>query len=472
MTQRGQVLQWYKTTAVLFFSTCALFVLLNVVLGIGFAIWDRGPGSKEAGGEPRYNPAKGRFEVYNVGKGRYEALLTGQKWHADANLIKLYPGLTSSSVNLLLTETWNRPFEYDPFLELREREFRGVYVNVDSNGFRKSRNQGPWPPARANLNIFLLGGSTAFGYGVPDDQTIASYLQDTLTKQTGRPVRVYNFARGFYYSTQERILFSRLLADGFVPDAVVFVDGLNDFFHYDDQPIFADLLSRYVNSSTELARLPVIDSFRKTVQESREWEWLNRLPFVRLGREIRLAASRSAGPPPVAKGGAKDPQLRLEPYQVEKKGAPAYNNQAVLTRVIERYARNKRMIEAMAAEFGVAALFVWQPVPTYRYDLKYDRLGAKGFYRHNYSIHGYPLMARYVAEHAMGPDFLWCADMQDGLKKPLYVDRVHYTAEMSKMIAQAIAGPLAGRLEAQKSPTRGSENITDNTRHDRQAQKR
>ena len=35
--------------------------------------------------------------------------------------------------------------------------------------------------------------------------------------------------------------------------------------------------------------------------------------------------------------------------------------------------------------------------------------------------------------------FLWLADTQEGINKPLYVDKVHYTADFSKRIAVEIA---------------------------------
>ena len=129
----------------------------------------------------------------------------------------------------LLKETWSRPFMYEPFTQFKERPYRGNYVNIDNNGFRYTKNQGPWPPQSQNINIFLFGGSTTFGYGVSDNQTIASYLQQYLNEKLGRNVRVYNFGRGFYYLSQERVLYEQLLTSGFVPDIAIFIDGLNDF---------------------------------------------------------------------------------------------------------------------------------------------------------------------------------------------------------------------------------------------------
>src|SRR6185503_15185425 len=103
---------------------------------------------------------------------------------------------------------------YEAFTQFCERPFHGRFVNVSENGFRVSAQQGPWPPDADNFNIFLFGGSTTFGYGLPDSQTVASYLQDDLAARSSPHVRVYNFGRGSYVSEQERVLFEELLLAG------------------------------------------------------------------------------------------------------------------------------------------------------------------------------------------------------------------------------------------------------------------
>ena len=77
------------------------------------------------------------------------------------------------------------------------------------------------------MNIFIFGGSTAFGYGVADQETIASYLQE-ICRTKRKNINVYNFACGFYYSTQERILLEKLISKGIDIDIAVFIDGVNE----------------------------------------------------------------------------------------------------------------------------------------------------------------------------------------------------------------------------------------------------
>ena len=96
------------------------------------------------------------------------------------------------------------------------------------------------------------------------------------------------------------------------------------------------------------------------------------------------------------------------------------------------------MIQAIADSFKIKAVFVWQPVPNYKYDLKYHLFSKWGFGGHTISQFGYPKMAKLHKQRSMGKNFLWCADIQEGAKEPLYVDRVHYTSKMSRMVAKCI----------------------------------
>lgn len=323
------------------------------------------------------------------------------------SLTKVYPGLSKEEIGTLLSEGWSRPYTYEPFTLFKEGPYHGQYVHVDRNGFRATKNQGPWPPAPGHFNVFLFGGSTAFNYGLPDDQTIASYLQDFLMNvEIGKPVCVYNFGRGHYYSSQEFVLFHRLLASGFIPDMAIFIDGLNEFYHNDDRPYFSKRIDKFISTENNA-------SYRRLF-----FQMLYKLPVVRIAKKT----------PP-----------RL------KESEDTYQNGSVISRVIHTYVENKKLIEAVSGIYSVTPVFVWQPVPTYKYDLKYHLFAPASFGEHTYSKYGYPRMAEFVKKELPVKNFLWCADIQEGLQEPLYVDSVHYTAEMSKKLAQKIGHLLLER---------------------------
>ena len=72
--------------------------------------------------------------------------------------------------------------------------------------------------------IFLMGGSTMFGHGVDDDETIAAYLQ----RQLGARYAVFNFGTSAYDQTLETYRLSYHLRQGLRPNVVILLDGLND----------------------------------------------------------------------------------------------------------------------------------------------------------------------------------------------------------------------------------------------------
>lgn len=332
------------------------------------------------------------------------------KYGGDA-LQKAYPGWRKEDVRTLIQETSHRQAKYEPFTESGERPFRGKYVNVDAAGFRLSKDQAPWPPKPQAMNVFVFGGSTTFGYGLPDDQTIVSYLGEcALANGPGGRPAVYNFGREGYFSSQELILFQQLLRAGFVPQVAVFIDGMNDFFSADGQPTFADKFRRLMDgklgSSNPLNKLPMIQAFH------------------------RLRAYWTRRPPQKAVWNRTDPEL--------------------LEGVVNRWLINKKMIELTAAGFGVRPIFVWQPVPTYKYDLNYHFLSS-GSPVSGYppALSGYALMDGARTDGKLGPNVLWLADRQQDKHENLYVDAVHYTADFSKEIAGQICGALNQRPNAQ-----------------------
>ena len=180
VVRKGAVV--YRACSLVLVNTIVVFALLNGFIYVAYSLKDTG------------------------GLGGQATISTEIKQlMGPAGLRKAYPGYSDAEIGRLLEETWdNRPFEYDPFTQYKEHPFAGKWVNVDQNGLRRSKIGGPWPPGRENLNVFLFGGSTTFGYGVADEETIAVHLQKFLDGRLDRPVKVYNFGAACFFSTQER----------------------------------------------------------------------------------------------------------------------------------------------------------------------------------------------------------------------------------------------------------------------------
>ncbi|MBI1858739.1 MAG: SGNH/GDSL hydrolase family protein [Candidatus Melainabacteria bacterium] len=375
----NKIISVYKYAAITLFSTTCLFLLLNLVIHFSFLLKD---------------VLAYRSQIFLAYRQPIEPL---------------YLDLNKKQINKLLYETWSRPYIYEPYTQFKERPFMGEYINVSDAGYRYVKNQGHWPPSPDNLNIFFFGGSTVFGYGVQDKDSIASKLQDLIASYKGnkKNVFVYNFGRGNYFSSQERILFEKLLTEGIVPDIAIFMDGLNDFYYGGDEPLFTEKFKLFVAGKGNS---------------------LFNMPLFRLIENMKNRNKQ---------------EVKFHRQEILEK---EYNDIELINSAVGRYVKNKKAIETIGHAFGIKSFFIWQPVPTYKYDLKYHIFAGKGFGRFMYSKYGYAYMEEFVKSHDMGDNFLWLADMQENMKKPLYIDIDHYSPEMSKEVAIRIANFLKSRI--------------------------
>lgn len=127
---------------------------------------------------------------------------------------------------------FNRYFQlksdYEPFIGWDRREYQSEYINIDSQGVRKT-----WNPEHHSgeipSTIYVFGGSTLWGCGSRDDYTIPSHLS-RLLYDGGYNFTVYNYGEGAYTFTQEIVQLLLLLREGHEPDYVVFYDGINEVF--------------------------------------------------------------------------------------------------------------------------------------------------------------------------------------------------------------------------------------------------
>lgn len=321
----------------------------------------------------------------------------------------LYPGKNQADVAKILAESWTRRFSYEPFTGFKEASFSGQYVNVSDVGFRQTKDQGPWPPKPEHLTIFLFGGSTTFNYGLPDTETIASYLQGELqTADSQKNAYVYNFGRGYYYSTQELILFERLLLDGYVPDVAIFMDGLNDFVYTDDEPAYTQVLENFF-SGEFTSTTSLVSSL------------LMNLPLgILMQREVL--------------------PLFREPAEVSEEST--YNDPEVIEKVVRRFRQNIQMIETIAREFKVQPVFVLQPIPVYKPSPNAKQPDVATLKSVYYAKFGYERLAKEYTLGKLGSNLLWLADIQEQVTTSPYVDGIHYSASLSKELAKHLANYL------------------------------
>ena len=154
-----------------------------------------------------------------------------------------------------------------------------------------------------------------YGFNVADAETIPSYFASEFDKLSleGTSIRVVNMGTPYYFSYQEIVAALHRVAQGEVPDIIIFLDGLNDV----------------IQPGSSYSRTPFFTP------------------------DLRGSLS----------GGEGESVEEANHYAMP----PGLSREAVFDRVLSNYLENIRFAQATLRPFGVTAYFFWQPVPFYRY---------------------------------------------------------------------------------------------------------
>ena len=375
-----RLIKIYKTVSLILLNTLLLFIFLNLFLQLLIIIFE----DKVPKGSMRFGME---------------------------TLKEVYPNLSEKDILTLGHELWyNQEFKYEPYTQFIRKAKKGEFLNIHEEGFRYIQDQCSYPINKSNYNIFLFGGSTAFGYGVGDKDTIASRIQHRLRNNYNfTSVCVYNFGMGAYFSIQEGILLQNLIRKNQIPDMGIYIDLLNDYNVPDSQPKFTSQLSDYIAGKNK-----VINA-------------LSELPITRIGVYLLFSTDRR-----LIKG--------------EKE----------LIEITKTYFINKKIIESVSEGFGIKTYFVVQPIPLYNYNLSNHIIYNKYPHTLDISMNG-KLGYKILREQYDKLDFnnrkniIWLADMQENKSENLYVDSDHYTPAFSDEIAGEIVKSIKNSIHSRQS---------------------
>ena len=295
-------------------------------------------------------------------------------------------------------------WQYYPFVEYKETPRSGKYVSVSSENTRcNSNGNNQCEIANGKGVIWIFGGSTVFGYGVKNDETIPAYINKIFPDYT-----VVNMGHGSYYSTSERILFNEKLSEGLVPEIAVFVDGLNDFYYFNIPNISgaSKKIRKYLNRTSSGINLDF-----KFLNKSYFWMYLH---------------------------SSLKPKLKKIISDPEGNGSSSLAQpDSILLKVIDRLRFNFLARQSIGDINGVKVLNVLQPVPGYGIGHKTSKvpthlLRLEG---HVNSARGYQLIEE--EKFNLSVSYLDLSSLS--IDEPMYIDTVHYSPEFNKQIAERIS---------------------------------
>ena len=132
-----------------------------------------------------------------------------------------YPTYSNKEFSIeLLNEFSKLPTNYRSFIGWRREKVKFKYTNISGPyNARKSKGES------INNSVWFFGGSTMWGTGASDLQTIPSHF-NSLTN-----IPVYNFGETGWNSRQSLNQLINAIGDNNNPSVVVFYDGVNDVFN-------------------------------------------------------------------------------------------------------------------------------------------------------------------------------------------------------------------------------------------------
>ncbi len=315
---------------------------------------------------------------------------------------------------------------YEPFVIWKVAPWHSKYINTDATP------QGTWRRTVNAMNsgcrnrniveVWMFGGSTLYGTGVPDEATLPSFLSRELNSAGPRCFVVKNFGVEGYVTNQEIILLMEQLKAGWRPGIVIFYDGVNDSFAGAISP---GIPNAHVSLANIKARV--------------EGSVAGRIDFVRNSNTLQLVMT------------GVNWLRRTEPAET---GIEEIGRKASAT--LDNYETNLRMARILGEAYGFRVFCFWQPAlvsghkPLHRFEMKIgDNDATKSSFRILAEVY-----RKAEERSASSGRFVFLGDIFDTVKEPLYIDKwMHLDPGGNERVARSIAKYVEDVLSIQSRPT-------------------
>lgn len=274
---------------------------------------------------------------------------------------------------------------------------------------------------KINNGVWVFGGSTTFGVNVSSNETYTSYLN-----QLDKNNHYFNFGVSAYHQGIEIDKLILLLKKGYRPKKVIFMDGLNDI----TQLTYTNYLPSETPSRAHLA----YSSNYNPEKTLKNYSVLNSLPIVKL--MVLKSKKHQNNFEDIYKEKALYHQNPLLHYNAINNHLPKIKD--LEKKVTDYYKNNLILIENLSKSYGFECQVFFQPngilyarnsfVTNYT-DFKNDLS--------NYALilKAYGIIRTKIEKKEL--NMIDITDLHNQTKYP-YVDLVHYSSEMNRLIAQKI----------------------------------
>lgn len=345
--------------------------------------------------------------------------------------VKKQPDLNAKTMSIIsgnpemfdgfIKEYFQIKTKWVPFVYWRHEPFEGQYINVITDGLRKTwQKKEKKVDKREIYRIFVFGGSAIWGFGCRDDFTIPSQLSKMLANNEKARVEITNFGELGYVSTQEVIALILELKKGNIPDLVVFYDGANDAFSA-FQNTQAGIPQNEINRAEGLS-LVNDKSFRDNYSRKNLLESIT---------TYKLAKSFNQK---LFKENCKENYLPSE---------------ELLNEAVDAYTSNIELVDKLGSEYGFKALFYWQPLISYKRKLSPEEELQKNRQLPGNNLFSEMLYSKisYSEKLKKNNNFHDLSKLFQDYLEPYFLDNCHLNEQGNKIISEQIYYDILPILE-------------------------
>lgn len=349
----------------------------------------------------------------------------------------VYPDKSDEEIKELIL--FKNPYKNHPVLEYQERVQNSAAYNVGFEGIRFDQKVNENNAASLiNGAVWVFGGSTTFGQGVMDDETISSFLNRLDTNNT-----YLNFGIHANHQSNEIDKMLLLLKKGYKPSSVIFIDGLNDVirmietnFHPLETPALAkSAYSSDYNIATKetgnsvLKQLPATRLIRSIIGQEKGPDVNEMLPWDRYDNVYDPVNLYNTNP----KQHFQSTILR-SPYKEIDTTALNY----IIWKLETMYKYNYEYLQKITSAYNIPFSIYYQPIGILSSENLFwkDSSTSKTtplYVNFNYIV---PEIRTRLREWQL-PSFYDISQIDEPCST-CYVDLTHYNAQLNRMIAVAI----------------------------------
>tara|TARA_Y100000385_G_scaffold66934_1_gene66721 strand:- start:37272 stop:38465 length:1194 start_codon:yes stop_codon:yes gene_type:complete len=288
-------------------------------------------------------------------------------------------------------------FCYHPATEFQLNQFSisGLSISKHESGFNIRNNNSNDLQQTPKHQVFCFGGSTTFGTFTKDQQSWPAFLANELDS-----AEVLNFGVPGFVPTQETAQFIYLMKQGYRPDAVIFMDGVNLGPHYDASD-FTDIIASKFNirdADFSIGDLAVIKLLSGTYKNQLDLVQTENVDFIPLD------------------------------------ATSEYND--MLT---NRFVENAKIRKQIAALYDIKILQFIQPNGNMNYPISF----CNNFGREYFKNEGPQNMSKNLVDIfekvlAANVGYIDLSSLFETFNKPSIIDIVHYTPEFNQFLAKEV----------------------------------